>query len=246
MKIDYALMSCDSNPLYLDFWPLVSKLWKLKFGITPILIYVGDDDVSLSTEYGEVVRVPFIKDISTPTQSLLARYWYVSKKPESVCIISDIDMLPLSTKYFCDIPESFDDDVWLHLNDCFGASYSYIPTCYHVAKGSLFNKVWKIEESWEDFVRNVVANYKDEWFCDEAWATAKIQKYDDKSIFKFLKRDLGQNGHRIDRPNFVFDINLLKNGYYYDAHCPRPYLQHKQVIDTIVNVVLSTIGEDVG
>ena len=34
MKIDYVIVSSDDNPMYLDFWPIVSKIWKKfnKFG----------------------------------------------------------------------------------------------------------------------------------------------------------------------------------------------------------------------
>jgi hypothetical protein len=27
-KIDYVVMGANKNPLYLDFWPIVSKIWK--------------------------------------------------------------------------------------------------------------------------------------------------------------------------------------------------------------------------
>ena len=43
MKIKYAIMSSDSNPLYLDFWPIVSKVWKEKFDIEPILYYIDEN-----------------------------------------------------------------------------------------------------------------------------------------------------------------------------------------------------------
>lgn len=41
MKIDYDILSSDNKPLYIDFWPSVSKVWKQKFGITPILASVS-------------------------------------------------------------------------------------------------------------------------------------------------------------------------------------------------------------
>ena len=37
MKINYVLMGSNNNPLYLDFWPIVSKVWKIFFNITPVL-----------------------------------------------------------------------------------------------------------------------------------------------------------------------------------------------------------------
>ena len=43
MKIDIAIHSSDSNPLYLDFWESVSRAWKTKIGIEPVLIYIDHD-----------------------------------------------------------------------------------------------------------------------------------------------------------------------------------------------------------
>ena len=238
----YAILSCDSNKEYLDFWEPVSKLWKLKIGITPVLVYVSDVDIQLSCEYGEVVRVSPVPGMSIVTQSQLARYWYPINKPNDVCIISDIDMLPLSRYYFLDMLKDMDENSWIHLNDCFDGRH--MSTCYHVAKGSLLSDVWQIHSDWSIFISDVISRFGKkpdgavEWWCDELWATSMIHKYNNKSIFNFLKRDLGQNGHRIDRPEFVFDESLLANDFYYDAHCPRPYAAYKNVIDSIVNISL--------
>ena len=40
MKIDYVLVGTNDNPLYLDFWPVISKVWKTVFNITPVLGYI--------------------------------------------------------------------------------------------------------------------------------------------------------------------------------------------------------------
>jgi len=65
-----------------------------------------------------------------------------------------------------------------------------------------------------------------------------------------------ESGKRINRHNFpvilnnnleitaqlndgVFDWEKLKNGYYIDAHCPRPYIEYKKVIDNLVEISLS-------
>ena len=53
MKINKAIMSIDDNPLYADFWPVVSKVWYLRFGIEPVLIYFGKKE--LSESYGTVI-----------------------------------------------------------------------------------------------------------------------------------------------------------------------------------------------
>ena len=42
MKLDYVLMGSNENPLYLDFWPVVSKVWKELFNITPLMVLMMD------------------------------------------------------------------------------------------------------------------------------------------------------------------------------------------------------------
>jgi hypothetical protein len=52
-KIDYVIMGSNRNPLYLDFWPVVSKVWKEIFEITPVLGLIDDNDSDIEeSEFG--------------------------------------------------------------------------------------------------------------------------------------------------------------------------------------------------
>ena len=44
MKINYVLMGSNQNPMYLDFWPIVSKIWKENFNIIPVLGLIGNEE----------------------------------------------------------------------------------------------------------------------------------------------------------------------------------------------------------
>ena len=57
MKIDLVMHSVDDNPYYTDFWLMVSKVWKLRFGIDPILLHVTEGGIELSEEFGSVVKI---------------------------------------------------------------------------------------------------------------------------------------------------------------------------------------------
>jgi hypothetical protein len=48
----------------------------------------------------------------------------------------------------------------------------------------------------------------------------------------------GQSGHRIDRTDWNYDIEKVKSGYYYDSHSIRPYKQHKEAIDKLINELI--------
>ena len=237
MKIDYAIHASDDNPLYLDFWEPVSKIWKLKFGIEPVLLYFGEGNPS--TEYGKVIRMKIIKEYPIATQCQWSRFWYATTLGNKVGIISDIDMLPLSKHYFCDQIENIENK-YIHLNPCFD-TYPNIAACYHVASGKNFNKVLGTHKTFKESIRTLMASIKggQVWFYDEVFSTYMIRNYKNKSLFEYIARDGGQNGHRIDRPKWGYDENLLKQNWYYDAHCVRPYSIHKEDIDNIVRITIN-------
>lgn len=237
MKIDYAIHASDDNPLYLDFWPLVSKLWKLKFKVEPILLHFGETKVNTSS-YGTVINMEILDNYNKVTQTQCSRYYYATTLKNKTAIISDIDMLPLSKIYFQEQIKHISNTSYIHLNSNLD-HYPNIAACYHIAKGSTYEKVLGKYNSFEDYMKESTT-YDNTWFSDEKFSTYKINEYKDKSIFSFLKRDLGQNGHRIDRPNWYYDESKLNENWYYDAHCPRPYSNYKNSIDRIIELALET------
>lgn len=239
MKIEYAVMSSDDNPLYLDFWDVVAPLWgKLK--ITPVLLYFGEGNPS--KEHGIVVKMK--SDVNIPLATCWARYWWVAQQGISVSIITDIDMLPLSDFYFNSQLQKYSDDKYVHINPCID-TYSRLPSCYHIANGYTFSKVLEIEKDWNESYSKLLKQKFDNkecfiqggnelWCYDEFYATEKI--LNDKSGRVILtNRTGGQSGHRIDRTDWNIDDDKLKSGYYYDCHSARPYSQFKEDIDYIIN-----------
>lgn len=239
MKIQKVIHSTNSNNLYLDFWPIVSKVWSLKFNIQPILLYVNDKDVSIDNTYGDVIKFDPIKNIPIELQSLWIRYWYTSQEPDTIFMISDIDMIPLSTYYFIDKISSISDDKYIHLNPCI-ETYGLIPSCYHIAKGRKFTEILKLADTFEVDIKKIInfdKSYSNGWFNDEKYATNCILSSTDTNII-LLPREDGQNGRRIDRTNWKYDIDLVKANYYFDAHSIRPYENYKSEIDKLVNITL--------
>ena len=98
MKIDKVIVSCNDNPFYSDYWPVVSRVWKEMIGIEPVLVYLGDAS-KLSSEYGTVVELEKLDNVPIHTQAQWARYWYTQFEPDTMWLISDIDMMPLSKQY---------------------------------------------------------------------------------------------------------------------------------------------------
>jgi hypothetical protein len=243
MKIDIAIHSSDINPFYFDFWKIVSRIWRTKFNVLPILVYIDENhDVEIDQTYGTVFKLKPIKGIEISLQCLWVRYWVTSQFPDKICILSDIDMLPISKKYFIDQIAGIDDDKYIHLNPAPG----YLASCYHVAKGSNFKKVLDLDDSWETsitrlnsmklgYTHAVEKNVFLGWGSDEIFATDRIlNKYPVKEIFVFLSR----SHERIDRSNWNYTVDEILNDKYADSHSIRPYSEHKDEIDKLVDIIL--------
>ena len=95
MKIDTVILSSNDNKDYLDFWPIVSEAWS-NFGVEPILIYTGEEDINLS---GNIVKLNS-KKINSAFLAQNIRLLFPGILNNRTCIISDIDNLPLSKDYF--------------------------------------------------------------------------------------------------------------------------------------------------
>jgi len=246
MKIGYAIVSADANPFYLDFWPIVAQFWASRLGIRPVLCHVADAGESTPhSEFGEVVRLEPVAGVPIPFQAQWARFFQAQKFRKETAIISDIDMLPMSKFYFVGQLANQNENHYVHLNPCMDA-YGHLPACYHVAKGSLFKDVINTPDSWEESCRFVyqlglgpkirLPHLGDagHWYLDELFTTKKIQEYPDQSIFRFLPRSGGPFDRRIDRSRWSYKLDLLCQGYYFDAHCPRPYPQNRHLIDPLL------------
>jgi len=232
MNIHYALMSCDDNPMYLDFWPLVSKVWKIRFNIDPILIYVSNKKMELDQTYGEVIQLNPIDNFSITPQAQFARLWYLQFLKDKICITSDIDMFPLSKWYFQTQLNKINDDEYVVL-----AQSDYNNICYNVASGFKFKEILELKDNWSDQI-NILNEEKYQKDGEIKWASDEIFLNDilkNKNIHRILR---AQNT-RIDRTNWNYNITKLKlDTFYYDSHSLRPYNTYKNQIDLLINQIL--------
>lgn len=230
MKINKSIMSVDDNPLYLDFWPLVSKVWKLRFNIEPVLIYFGNQNVS--TEYGTVIRIRPLNNVDLYLQTQWARMFFTSKDEESTFITSDIDMFPISRNFFADQVASINENKYVHL---YGL-HRPIPMCYNIAKGKTFKKILDLPDSFEESMKQLLDNnFKGQhmgynrWGIDEYYLTSKIEQYNDKNDLVLLKNDVSS---RLDRSNWPSSYEVDD---YIDCHSLRPVNGFKEQILDLTN-----------
>ena len=237
MEINYVIIGSNTNPLYYDFWPIISKVWKNNFNITPVLGLICEENSDfINTEYGLIKKFKCIDNIDSGLQSQIIRL-YLPKLLNGNCLISDIDMLPLSKKYFIDIPKSFTDDDFILFSadnpECI--SSQQFPMCYVLGNSEKYKEIFDLNLDWEDFA-NLLNSLNFGWFTDQRYLYEKV--LEKAYTCKFLERGWsGQAVRRIDRINWTYDENLLKNDYYIDSHLLRPYDAYKKEIDKLINLI---------
>lgn len=206
MQINKVILTTDSNPTYFQFWNPISKVWKTKFNIDPILIFNGSqqdlNSINLSKEYGQIIRQDPIYGIPTGWSSTWSLYYYTQLFLEDTIIIMGIDQLPLSKDFLVNKIKDIDDeayvmliadaydgpDVWQKtpLNKMKGR----FPTAYHIAKGKRFKEIYQFEETFEKEIVKI-DNYPNlhyiqhgnlhKWGIDESYASHKLREYYQKN-----------------------------------------------------------------
>lgn len=246
MKIQKVIHSSNDEPFYLDFWDNVSKIWKVKFGIEPILLHFGNSKVS--EQYGTVIKMHVPDGVPINTCCQMSRYWYPVLEPDTIFMTSDIDMFPISKWYFIDQIEKYSDENFINLN-CSLQDPKRFACCYNVGKGKTFAEILNLPNSWDDFITGVSWEQISDkhtpdglgveltnWSADEIWSSAKILKFDQNRIIK-LYRDNGMtSSRRIDRSKWIWNDELIKQSY--DCHSIRPYSKHKEEIDNLVERII--------
>jgi hypothetical protein len=241
MNLDYVVVGCDTNPMYLDFWPIISKVWKTKFNITPVLGLICDEDSDLyEDDYGLVKKFKRINGITDSLQSQIIRI-FLPTLLDGYCLISDIDMIPLSVEYFSVNSENGNkDNIIIYSSDnpeCL--ENNMYPMCYISSHSDLFKTIFTKGESWDTFC-NRINGGGGNWYTDQKYIFNIINDYHkEHNNCIFLNRGWsGYANRRIDRGSWSYDPNKVSEGYYIDSHSLRPYNQYKNEIDNLVNLIL--------
>lgn len=229
MKIDYIIISSDDNPLYKDFYPIVAKAWK-DLGYKTYFLNITDKDDIIENEFGIIHKIKALDYISTGFQSQVVRL-FSSKFIDGNIMMSDIDMLPINIDYYNSyVNELTEDNVIIYSGQPYG-NVPYYPMCYVLSKASNFRKYLDIENmDFNEYCKMLSNKYSHAWNTDENFMYDQFQNHLDKLVIK-NDRDFDR---RVDRENWKYDINLLKNGHYIDSHLLRPYYKYKQHIDILI------------
>lgn len=238
LKIDRVILSCDTNPTYIQFWPIVAKAWKELIGIQPTLALIAEDDVDIDTSLGDIIRIKPIPNIPTSLQAQVIRLFLPAYFENEVCLISDIDMLPLNKDYFIDSIKNIPENKFVVYRNMAYGNMSRFPMCYNAGKGSLFKEIFKIRN-----INEISGKIKDwhslklGWDTDEKMLTKLLLNWNKVSKKCVFLNHNAMPERRIDRLKWGYDKKKLKEGYYIDAHMVRPldkyYKEIKELLDDI-------------
>lgn len=230
--IDYVIISSDDNPMYKDFYLIVAKRW-LELGYKTYYLNISDTDEIIENEYGIIHKIKALDFVSTGFQSQVVRL-FSSKFIEGNIMMSDIDMLPINGNYYNQyLNELTDNNVIIYSGQPYG-DVPYYPICYVLSNSKNFRKYLNIDNiSFSEYCRMLLNNYKEAWNTDENFMYDRFQNYRENLVIK-NDRDFSR---RIDRGNWNYNINLLKNGHYIDSHMLRPYKEHKSKIDKLAHEI---------
>ena len=237
IEIKRVIISTNDNPLYIEFWPVVARVWQ-SMGIRPTLALIADEECAVDTSLGDVIRFSPIPGISTALQAQVYRLFLPVLFPEEGCLISDIDIIPISRTYFVEGASPCPDQGFLVYRDnAFGPRTNQYPMCYVAALGSVFASVFQVydKSQFADRIRQwtKISNC---WETDQWMLYRLVNAWERKGgLVVRLGHDVGP---RIDRSDWQTGLNPDEILRYIDCHCPRPYSAYKASIDRIVYAVV--------
>lgn len=256
MRFDRIILSCDDNPKFVEFWPLVSKGWRTFFGDIEVwlaLVAPAEFHVEQPSHGCYIERYEPVPDIPMPNQAKLARYHLAATWADnSVNSTNDLDLLPLQTTYFCDLLRKRLPGHLLTIGAelYYGPEQGKFTAGYLTAESSVWHTlVNPLSFHWPTFVRSFIGmkvhDHKEDvsrtvhhedpdCFSDESWLRAMLSKnpvpviYAQRGYYPYTARALC-------RSNWKFDPKKLRDGTYVEAHLLRPWSAHRDKIQPLVD-----------
>lgn len=148
MRLSACLIASDLNPLYLDFFPLVHKVWTEVVGVKVKLALIADEMPEICRPFADdVLLFPPVPGIRTAFQAQCIRLLYPAlMEPEAdggAVVISDMDMIPMCRRYYADTIAGFSDDTFVvYRGNVLIHDSAQIAMCYNAARPAVWNEIF--------------------------------------------------------------------------------------------------------
>jgi len=150
-----------------------------------------------------------------------------------VCILSDIDMIPLCKSFFVDTIRDIPDDCFVVYKSAALPQYPQYAICYNAAKGSVYGEIFCIEdpEDITECIKKLAKQFKNAWSTDQQALYFYLHAWEQFNT-RCVKLGYGTE-RRVDRVRWGYDVQKLKDGFYVDCHLLRPYKKYKKQNDIL-------------
>jgi hypothetical protein len=236
-KLKLILSSDDSY--YINFLPLVSQAWSKFFDISISCIIISDKPKIYFREFEKYANLYIekpVEGIPKSSQGMTARLWLASLYSAHLCIINDLDLIPLQSDYLNDLIKNKPEYCLLAI----GAEDHFkniedkgkFPMGYCMGEGRIFSKIVNPKDlSYEDWIKSFIGL---KVFDSKEDISKEPPEYSDESLIRALISKSSVNvchvplGYKmyvdtIDRYKWNINIDRLYRNDYIDAHMLRPF-----------------------
>jgi|14_taG_2_1085336.scaffolds.fasta_scaffold10436_4 hypothetical protein len=256
---DRIIVSTDENRMFLQFVPIVSAAWKKYFPdaqLTVALLTSRDaqDPLVLEVKKWADVRICTPVDgVPLANQAKLARFFVASSFKQEVCMIEDIDTIPLQKEYFYNATSQREPGKLLAVgkNVLDGTPHEgKFPISTMTAEGFIFEEIFNPERlNFSGFINTFcrlnIFDHKEDvlkdpnLFSDESATRALISKWSKNKNINFVDRNVDIQERWIDRswwPSSI-DAEKLKSNYYVTCNFLRPLSENFSKIKPIADFI---------
>lgn len=256
MKIDIVLTACNTNPYYLNLYSYVSKVWKEKFNLNLYLILIADSIPDNLIQYNDyIILFEPIPNINTCYIAQVIRILYPCLFENFNVLITDIDIIPISPKYFIKSIEKYTNDKFITYTDRYINS-NMMAICYNVANSKTWKKIFNINNI-NDIKNFLILKYNvnydgkkncDGWYSDQKILFEYLMNYSKKNVNELIilndndieyKRLDGKSATKLNNIK-TNKNNILSNILTYsDFHIIRNYNTNLDLFEEIINKILN-------
>lgn len=259
MRLTHVLVSCDLNPAYLGFWPLVERAWSEIVGLEPVLVLIAQpQDVPQELESDRVIPFAPVPDVHTAFQAQCIRLLYPAVLPaDGAVLISDIDLLPVDPAYFHAPVASLDERSFVIYRDAL-MPRGEVSMAYDAARPETWGEIFDVR-SVED-VRERLAQWGAAfpyegvrggggWYTDQRLLHRALLDWHERTGRLWVLDDdicgyrrLGR--HELERAGVVTNAQrrgLLRRKYS-DSDWRIPYAEFKEQNDALYELALAAAG----
>lgn len=262
--IDQIILSCNEDETYSSFWPIVSWAYKRMFPeVTVHLAFLTnrEEDDELVKEFRTHGKVTLFRPIEGIPEFGIAktiRFILASQQGNDVCMIEDIDEIPLSKTFITDKLSQRPKDVLLCVGEEANGWVGSWPVSYMTCEGHLWKKFINPKDlsyvelinSFRDYffdIREKIdleTDFKNDIYYSDERRLRKLLRDNPVPILSIRRgyddfRTCTIDRHFFDKESnyWHYDRQKLINGEYVSAHCIRGFDQYKEHFAPIIEFI---------